>query len=169
MASDKSEFVITRSFDAPRELVWKAWTVPELMAQWWGPKGFKVGTYKLDFRPGGTYHYCMRGPDGKDMWGKFMYREIAAPEKIVFVNCFSDEAGDITRHPLNPSWPQQTLSTITFVEEGGGTKVIVRWVPIDPTEIERKTFDDNHASMQQGWGGTMDQLAEFLAKAKKAA
>ncbi|MFL5006133.1 MAG: SRPBCC domain-containing protein, partial [Microvirga sp.] len=90
-----AEFVITRAFDAPRELAWKAFTDPERMRQWWGPKGFSVIASKMDLRPGGTYHYGMRAPDGTPMWGRFVYREIAAPERIVLVNSFSDEAGGV--------------------------------------------------------------------------
>src|SRR5467141_4449519 len=83
---------------------WKAFTDPEHMKHWWGPKGFTVRITKMDFRPGGTYHYCMRSPDGRDMWGKFVYREIVAPERIVFINSFSDENGGLTRHPMSPTW-----------------------------------------------------------------
>jgi uncharacterized protein YndB with AHSA1/START domain len=77
------ELVITRTFDAPRELVFKAWTDPEHLQHWWGPKGFTFDVAKLDFRPGGIFHYSMRSPDGHVMWGKFVYREIVEPEKIV--------------------------------------------------------------------------------------
>jgi len=158
------EFTISRTFNAPREEVWKAWTVPELMAQWWGPKGFAIGKYTLDFRPGGTYHYSMKAPDGSIMWGKFLYRDITVPEKMVFVNCFSDEQGGITRHPFSATWPRETLSTVTFKEAAGKTTVTVNWVPLNATEEERKTFADGMAGMQQGWGGTLDQLEAFLAQ-----
>src|ERR1051326_3641549 len=96
-------FVITRAFDAPRELVWKAFTDPERMKHWWGPKGFTVIASKMDLRPGGIYHYGMKAPDGSAMWGKFVFREVAAPERMVFINSFSDEAGGISRHPMAPT------------------------------------------------------------------
>lgn len=89
--SDIKEFVIFRTFDAPRELVWKACTEPELMKQWFSPKGFTVRVAKMDFRPGGIYHYCQKSADGLEMWGKVVYREIVAPEKLVYINSFSDE------------------------------------------------------------------------------
>ena len=98
------ELVITRIFDAPRELVWKAWTEPERLMHWWGPKGFTVHTCKVDLRPGGVFHYGMRAPDGSDIWGKFIYREIVAPERIVFIGSFSDEKGGVTRHPMSRPW-----------------------------------------------------------------
>ncbi len=75
MTDKQPEFFISRLFDAPRERVWASWTEPKLMAQWWGPKGYKVKVANMDLRPGGTYHYCMQTPDGKDMWGKFIYHE----------------------------------------------------------------------------------------------
>jgi uncharacterized protein YndB with AHSA1/START domain len=76
--------------------------------QWFGPKGFKMPGAKIDFRPGGTFHYCMEAPNGEEMWGKFVYREIVAPERIVFVSSFSDEDGEVTRHPLSPDWPLES-------------------------------------------------------------
>jgi len=161
------EFVISRVFDAPRDLVWKAFTDPEHMKHWWGPKGFTVRVAKMDFRPGGSYHYCMRSPDGKDMWGKFVYREIVAPERIVFINSFSDENGGLTRHPMSPTWPLEMLSTFTFTERDGKTTFTVRWTPYNATDEERKTFDGAHGGMTQGWTGTLDQLAEYLAKAQQ--
>jgi uncharacterized protein YndB with AHSA1/START domain len=164
--TENIDFVISRTFDAPRDLVWKAFTDPERMKHWWGPKGFTVIASKMDFRPGGTYHYGMRAPDGSAMWGKFVYQEITPPERMVLINSFSDEAGGITRHPMAPNWPLQMFSTFTFEDVGGGkTKFTVRWSPHNATEEERKVFATSHDSMRGGWGGTMDQLATYLAKA----
>ncbi len=159
------EFVTIRVFDAPRELMWKVWTEPERLKRWFGPKGFKMPTCKMDLRPGGVFHYGLRSPDGHEMWGKWVFREIVKPEWLVFVVSFSDEKGGITRNPRSANWPLETLSTVTFAEQGGWTAVTVRWVPINATEPERKAFEDGRESMKQGWGGTMDQLAEYLAKA----
>ncbi len=162
-----ADFVISRVFDAPRDLVWKAFTDPEHMRHWWGPKGFSVIASKMDLRPGGGYHYGLKAPDGAAIWGKMVYREIVAPERIVLINSFSDEAGGTTRHPMTPTWPLEMLSTFTFEEQPGGkTKVTVRWSPHDATDEERKTFDTSHASMNQGWTGTFDQLANYLTKAR---
>ncbi|MEA2904497.1 MAG: hypothetical protein QOI12_1884 [Alphaproteobacteria bacterium] len=161
------DFVITRVFDAPRDLVWKAFTDPERMKEWWGPKGFSVIASKMDLRPGGTYHYGMTAPDGAAIWGKFIFREIVAPERMVFINSFSDEAGGLTRHPMAPTWPLEMLSTFTFEDAGGKTKVTIRWAPYNASEEERKTFDAGHDSMRQGWGGTMEQLQTYLAKVQQ--
>jgi uncharacterized protein YndB with AHSA1/START domain len=157
-------FVISRTFDVPRQRMWNAWTERDQLMQWFGPKGFKMTTAKLDFRPGGTFHYCLQSPDGKEMWGKFVYREITAPERIVLVSSFSDEAGGITRYPMSPTWPREMLSTFQFGEQDGRTTVTIEWAPLNPTEEERKTFESSRDGMKQGWGGTFDQLAEHLAK-----
>jgi uncharacterized protein YndB with AHSA1/START domain len=165
VAVSNQDFVITRIFDAPRDLVWKAFTDPQHMKQWWGPKGFTVIQSKMDLRPGGSYLYGMKAPDGSAMWGKFVYREVVPPERMVFINSFSDEAGGITRHPMAPTWPLEMLSTFTFEEAPGGkTKLTIRWSPHNATDEERKTFDAGHDSMRQGWGGTLEKLTAYLAK-----
>jgi uncharacterized protein YndB with AHSA1/START domain len=162
--AEQGTFVITRTFEAPRERVFAAFTNPEEMKKWWGPKGFTVIASKMDLRPGGTYHYGMRAPDGSAMWGKFVYREIVRPERIVLVNSFSDEAGGITRHPLSPTWPLEMLSTFRFDDDDGRTRLTVQWSLMEATEAERETFENAREDMKQGWTGTMDQLADNLAK-----
>ena len=98
--TEGKQFVITRAYEAPRELVWRAFAEADALAQWWGPKGFTVTVLGFEFRPGGTFHYRMDGPNGFTMWARFDYREIAEPERIVFVNAFSDEAGNLSRAPF---------------------------------------------------------------------
>lgn len=162
--SQTRDFVITRVFDAPRERVWTAWSEAERLAKWWGPKGCTIGVRKLDFRPGGVFHYSMQFNEGT-MWGRFVYREIAAPERLVFVNSFSDENGGITRAPFSPTWPLEVLNIVTFTERDGKTTLTLRGGPIDPTDEERRTYEGFFDSMQQGFGGTFDQLDAYLAKA----
>ena len=161
------DFVISRTLDAPRDLVWKCFIDPERMKQWWGPKGFKVIESKMDLRPGGSYHYGLQSPNGQSMWGKFAYQEIVPPEKLVLIDSFSDEKGGTTRHPGHEGWPLQMLSTFTFEEvPGGKTKFTVRWAPYNATEAEVHTFDSNRNSMTQGWSGTFEQLEAYLTTAK---
>ena len=161
------DFVISRVFDAPRNLVWKCFTDPERMKHWWGPEGFTVIAAKMDLRVGGIYHYGMKAPNGATMWGKFTYRDIVPQQRLVFVNSFSDENGGITRHPGSPTWPLQMLSTFSFEDAPGAeTKFTVTWRTLDATAEEQQTFDTMHASMTQGWSGTMEQLAAHLATAK---
>ncbi|MEW6688254.1 MAG: SRPBCC domain-containing protein [Pseudomonadota bacterium] len=156
-------FVIERVVDAPRERVWQAWTEVEQLKRWWGPKGFVVTHCTNDLRPGGLMHYCLRGPDGREMWGKFVYREIAKPERLVWINSFSDKDKGTTVHPMMPTWPREMHTAVTFEEQGGKTKITVRWVPIEGSnETERKTFDEGRPSMSQGWSGTFEQFDNFL-------
>jgi len=160
-------FVISRVFDAPREVVWKCFTDPEHMRQWWGPKDFKVLAFKMDLRVGGTYLYGMSAPNGSPMWGKFVYREIVPPERLEFINSFSDENGGTTRHPGHMSWPLEMLSIFTFEElPAGKTKFTVSWEPHNATEEERKTFEAGRDSMRMGWSGTLEKLEGYLTKAK---
>ncbi len=160
------DFVISRVLDAPRERVWQVLTEPEHVREWWSPTGFTMIAISVDLRPGGVFHCGMRSAEGYKMWGKFTYREIVAPERIVFVNSFSNEAGGVAKHPIVPTWPMETLITITLGEEPGGkTNFGVRWAPHDATEIEQKTFDVAHVGMKATWTGTLDRLAAYLAKA----
>jgi uncharacterized protein YndB with AHSA1/START domain len=164
--TESNDFVTSRVFDAPRELVWKCFTEPERMKQWWGPKGSTIVASKMNLRIGGTYHGAMRDSSGRVMWAKFIYREIVAPARLVWVHSFSDEAGGITRHPLSLTWPLEMLTTVTFEEQPGGrTKVTLRWLPINATAEEQKTFDAAHGGMTQGWAGTFDRLADYLPSA----
>jgi uncharacterized protein YndB with AHSA1/START domain len=130
-------FEISRVYDAPREKVWQAWTEPARLKHWWGPRGFTVHTCKVDLRPGGIFLYGMKAPDGAAMWG-------------------------ITRHPSSPGWPQYILSTVEFSALNGKTKVSISWIPHEASEAERRTFEEGRPSMQQGWGGTLDQLETYL-------
>ena len=160
------DFVITRTLDAPRNLVWKAFTEEDRMAKWWGPKGFKVIHSKMDLRPGGIYHYGLEAPNGSPMWGRFVFREVVPQEKLVLISSFSDEEGGVTRHPLHTEWPLEMLSTFSFQHAGNGkTKVTIRWAPHNATESEVETFEKGRPSMTQGWSGTFEQLEAYLAGA----
>jgi uncharacterized protein YndB with AHSA1/START domain len=162
---EEGQLVITRVFDAPRELVFKVWTEAEHLKHWWGPKGFSINVSKLELRPGGIFHYSMRTNDGHEMWGKFVYKEIAAPEKLVFINSFSDKEGNTVRAPFSQTFPLEIMNIITFSEHEGKTTLTLRGGPINANEDELKFFADMHESMQQGFAGTFDQLAEYLTKA----
>lgn len=161
------EFVISRLVDAPRERVWKAWSEPEQLQAWFGPKGFETFHARLDFRPGGTYHYGMRNAaGGVEMWGKWSFREITAPGRLSFVMAFSDKDGGLGRHPLAPSWPRQMLATILFAEMGGKTLVTIKSAPYEATEAEVKIFREGFSSMNQGWSGTFERLDAYLKEEK---
>jgi uncharacterized protein YndB with AHSA1/START domain len=157
-------FILTRVFQAPQQLLWDAWTKPLHLGQWMSPKGCAVLAVKMDFRVGGTYHYGLKLPNGDDMWGQWLFREILAPERLVFVQNFYNADGGMTRHPMATNWPLDTLSTITFSEHAGqshGTTVVLTWTPINASDEERAMFDSSHASMQQGWASMMEQLMAY--------
>ena len=157
------EFIISRTFNAPRELVWKAWTEAKAFEEWWGPKGCAVEIEEFDMKPGGKFHYSMQMPNGCVMWGIIHYRELVKPEKIVFVNSFSNEAGEITRAPFSETWPKEVLNVATFTEQANETLMELRGRPINVTPEEQATFEGMFGSMQQGFGGTFDQLEVYLA------
>jgi uncharacterized protein YndB with AHSA1/START domain len=155
-------FVITRSFDAPREMVFMAHAEKERLARWWGPKGWALEVKALDFRAGGVFHYGMRMASS-EMWGKFVYRDIVMGHRIVYVSSFSDPQGEVTRAPFfDGKWPLETLNTVTFTEQDGKTTLTLRAVPIDAKPEELAAFASNFKSMQGGFGGTYQQLEDTL-------
>jgi uncharacterized protein YndB with AHSA1/START domain len=162
-SADTSTFVISRIFEAPRDLVFRAHTECEHLKHWWGPKGFGVHTCRMDLRPGGMFLYGLRKPDGGDLWGRWIFREITPPQRLVFVTSFSDTQGGLTRNPWSAEWPLQILSTVELTEKDGRTTVTVTWQPLEASEIEIKTFIDGHPSMRGGWTGTLEKLAGYLA------
>ena len=167
-ASAFAPFLLSRTFDAPRDLVWQVHTECKHLVHWWSPKDFTVRSCKIDLRPGGIFHYRLTSPEGDDMWGRFVFREVVAPERLVYIVSFSDELAGIARHPMAPFWPLEILSTVTFAEKDGKTTLTVHWEPHAATEEERRAFDEGRASMQEGWTGTLDQLDRHLATLRSA-
>ena len=160
----RGPFTITRVFNASREVLWKAYTERDRLMRWFGPKGFTMSAATLDLRPGGVFHYCMRSPDGAEMWGKWIFREIVMPERLVYALSFSDAAAGVTRHPMCANWPLETLCTASFTEQDGGTAITLQWTALSAEEEEQKIFDASHDGMRIGCSGTFDQLEEYLAK-----
>jgi uncharacterized protein YndB with AHSA1/START domain len=160
------DFVISHVLRAPRDVAWDAWTQRDRLMAWFGPRGVTMPRSALDLKPGGVFHYLLRTPDGNDIWGKWVFREIVPRERMVFVSSFSDENVGVTRHPMAPDWPRELLTTVTFEDHAGkgrGTVVTVRWSVLNPTEAERRTFGAGMESMRNGWGGTFERLEEYLA------
>jgi uncharacterized protein YndB with AHSA1/START domain len=142
--SAQRELILARSFDAPREIVFKAWTKPEHLKRWWGPEGFTTPECEMEFRSGGVFRFIFRGPDGKDYPFDGFYVEIIEPEKIVFRGDIHDVPG------------QDVLTTITFSEHGGKTNLTVHQVYAADSDATR--------GAPTGWSQTLDHLAEFVAK-----
>jgi uncharacterized protein YndB with AHSA1/START domain len=164
-AAPVAELAVTREFDAPRDLVWKAWTEPERLAQWWGPSGSEIRVKGLDLRAGGFFLYSMKTPNGPEMWGKFVYREVNPQDCLVFVNCFSDANGGVTRNPWIAGWPLEILNTLTLTEHDGKTALTLRGGPINASAEELQTFAAGVSGMRQGFAGTFKQLDRYLAEA----
>jgi uncharacterized protein YndB with AHSA1/START domain len=161
----EGEFILSREFNAPRDMVFRAWTEAEHLARWFGPKGFTMASCTVDLRPGGVFHYGMRWPDGKVMWGKWVYREVTRPERLVHVFSFSDEAGGLTRNPFAPDWPAEILTTTTFAEHNGKTTLTIRSILPGASRAEREAFDVGQVNLRQGWADNFDRLAAHLAQA----
>jgi len=159
-SSAQQELVIERVFDAPRELVWRAWTEPEQVMRWWGPKGYTSPAAEIDLRVGGKYLWCMRSPEGQDLWSTGVYREIVPLERIVCTNSFSDEKGNVvpaSHYGIGGDMPQEMLGTVTFEDLGGKTRMTLRHEGLPAGEMS----DGANA----GWNEAFDKLAEYLVRA----
>jgi uncharacterized protein YndB with AHSA1/START domain len=157
----EQELVITRVFNAPRDLVWKAWTEPDLFKQWWGPKGFTAPVSTIDLRVGGRYLSCMRSPRGQEFWSTGLYSEIVPLERIVYTDSFSDEKGNVvpaTYYGMSTEFPFEMRVTITFEDQRGHTAMTLRHAGIPAGEMSDMT--------RAGWNQSFDKLAEVLNRDK---
>jgi uncharacterized protein YndB with AHSA1/START domain len=137
---------ITRVYDAPRELVWRAWTVPEELVQWWGPSGWStpLETVTMEVRPGGTFRLTSISDEGAEMPVVGVYREVAEPERLVL------------EEPPEHAWHEGAVSTVSFTDLGEGrTEVALR--------ATIQTTDEMRLNAERGMNGTLDRLAEHLA------
>ena len=160
--SDADEaIVITRTFDAPRERVFAAFTQPEALKKWWGPNGFTTPVARIDPRSGGIFHACMRSPEGQDFWSRGVYRELKSPERIVSTDTFADADGNIvdpSHYGMSPTWPREALVTLTFADRGGKTEFTLNHhVP--------GTTPNDRDMCRQGWNESLDRLAASVATA----
>ncbi|HWC28633.1 MAG TPA: SRPBCC domain-containing protein [Dehalococcoidia bacterium] len=150
---------ITRVFDAPRDLVWEAWTRPERFVQWWGPRDFTTPMCEIDLRPGGRLRFLMRPKEGPDIWCGGVFQQVEAPSKLVFTDYFTEESGEVafpTECGLSEEWPVQALVTVILEDLGGKTRLTLRHDASGglPEEFE---------GAEQGWGESFDRLGELLA------
>ena len=156
-------FVIKRTFAFDREVVFASFASPEAKSQWFaGPAGWQMLVRNMDFRAGGQLLYSLRMPDGQEMWGKFVYREILPPDRLVFVTSFSDQEGAVTRAPFNPKWPLEILNILTLSEHFSQTRLVLMGEPVNPTAEELELFESMLDSLHEGFSGTFDQLAAYL-------
>ena len=134
------------------------------LKNWWGPKGCILEIARFEFRLGGFFHYAMVFDNAPKMWGRFNYREIAAPQRMVWLNSFANERCGIARAPFSPSCPLEIQNSVTFIEYAGMTTVTLRAEPFGEMDDERRYFEALHASLEQGYAGTFEQLADHLAR-----
>lgn len=160
-------FQMTRVFNASRNRIWKAWSEADQLGHWWGPKGCAIEIARLEFQLGGFFHYSMKFEGAPTLWGRFNYREIVEPERIVWLNSFANEKCGIARAPFSKICPLEIENTVTFTERAGLTTVVLRAEPFGETAEERGFFDElcSSGSLEQGNLGTFEKLAEYLVKA----
>lgn len=159
------EALVTRTFDAPRQLVWDAFTKAEHLAHWWGAKGSKIEVKKLDLRPGGICHYYMESP-GMTTWGRFVYGEMQAPDFLEFVSGFSDENEGLTPNPWMKDWPLETFNRWEFTEAEGKCTVSISGGPLNATPEQLAMYEQAKPHIQGGFAGTFSVLDEYLASIK---
>jgi uncharacterized protein YndB with AHSA1/START domain len=151
------ELTITRVFDAPRALVWKAWTDPQQLMRWWGPKDYTSPFCKIDLRVGGKYLFCMRSPEGQDYWSTGVFRELVSMERIVLTDSFADEQGNVvpaSYYGMGEDFPQELEVTVTLEEVGDKTRMTLRHAGMPEGEMREQT--------RAGWNESFDKLAESL-------
>ena len=157
--SSRRTLVIDRVFDAPRELVWKAWTDPEMAKRWWGPRGFMAPAAEIDLRVGGKYLFAMQSPEfnnGEPIWSTGVYREIVPYERLVCTDSFADEKGNVvpaTHYGMTEDFPLEMLVTVELEEIDGKTKLTLRHEGMPA---------DMAADAETGWNESFDKLAASL-------
>lgn len=156
-------FSLTRTFKAPKRLVFRAFSSPEALSKWWGPVEAPIDVIKLDFRPGGIFHYKMKGEHIN--YGIFKYKEIDPPNSITWINSFANEKGEIIKPPFEGfDLPREILNKIILTENNGITTLVLSSKPVNASESEINTFISITESMEKGFGGTFDQLENYLKK-----
>ena len=162
--SDLPEYVLDREFDAPRDLVWRAWTDPEILHQWYGP-GVETVIHRYDLEPGGAWLNEMKFGEKSD-YSRMDFQEVVVEEKIVWLHSSTDADWNVINNPMMPGWPRVLLTTVTFTESGEKTNVQLRQVPVDASDEELACFEQMKSGMDGGWGKGYAMIDEILASLK---
>jgi len=165
--SDLPTYVLERVFNAPRELVWKTWTDPELLPRWYGPQVETI-IHRLELKPGGLWLVEMRW-GGKAHFQRVEYTEVTPPERLVWLHSSSDADWNVIASPMMENWPRVLLTTVTFEEDGERTKLRLTWVPHEASAAEIACFAEAMAGADKGWASGMDLLEELLAELQSEA
>ena len=155
VSTEGLDVVASRRFAAPRDRVFRAFTDCGDLTHWWGPAGWSLPVCEMDFRVGGTWFYCMRGPEDEDSCGRATYHEIAAPERIVYTDAFAQPDGA----PM-AGMPEMRI-TLEFSDAGGGTNVVSRARFASAEDLETVLATGMEAGLRETW----DRLAAYLAEA----
>lgn len=155
-------YVLEREFDAPRELVWRTWTEPELLARWYGPNVETV-VHRLDVTPGGLWLNEMKWGDNSH-YQRVEYTEVTPPERLVWLHSNTDADWNVVANPMMPDWPLVLLTTVTFDDAAGRTRLCLTWVPHEASEAEIAGFAAAIEGLDKGWGAGMALLEELLAE-----
>ncbi|MFN3232090.1 MAG: SRPBCC domain-containing protein [Alphaproteobacteria bacterium] len=160
--SELPEYVLDRAFDAPCDLVWRAWTDPVLLAQWYGP-GVETIIHKFDLRPGGLWFNEMKWGEKSDL-SRIEFREVSAPSKLVWHHSSSDADWNVIANPMMPDWPRTVLTTVTFEDQGDRTAVRLTWTPFEATEAEIACFAGAMDGFGKGWASGFSIIDEMLVE-----
>ena len=160
--SDAQEFVVDRLFDAPRALVWQAWTEPKLLARWYGP-GVDTIIHKFDLKPGGEWLNEMKWGDKSDL-SKAVFKEVVPQDKLTWHHSSTDADWNIVSNPMMADWPRVLLTVVTFMDEGEKTAVRLTWTPLDASEAELSCFANVVGNMGKGWESGFAIMDEILAE-----
>lgn len=163
---EKHELIVTRTFNAPRKLVYEAFTESGHLKHWWGPAGSVLHVQEFNLRPGGVFRYYTESAEGV-MWVRIVFHEMEEPGRLVFVNSFSDEAGNLIRAPFWPSYPLEILNEFTFTEEDGRTTLTMRSKPVNASNEDLLFFASVIPDIQEGFGGTFDRLSSYVGTLKQ--
>lgn len=161
--------VITQTLPATQSIAFDMFSQKEHVANWWGPKGMDMEIKTFDFRPGGIFHYVLKAGNGFEMWGKFTYLEINAPNRITLINSFSNAKAETIPAPLVPfgaDWPLEMWTEYRFEPTGEETLLTLTSYPQNASEASKQLFFENHQNMKLGFKGTFDALVEYLERIK---
>ena len=160
--SEVPEYVVDRKFDAPRAMVWRAWTDPELLARWYGP-GVDTIIHKFDLKPGGEWLNEMKWGEKSDL-SKAVFQEVVPEEKMVWHHSSTDADWNIVSNPMMADWPRVLLTVVTFKDDGDRTSVRLTWTPLDASEAEMACFANVVGNMGKGWESGFAIMDEILAE-----
>lgn len=157
------EFRMERTFAATRDQVWAAWTQPGSLEKWFGPKGCAAQSVKFELKPGGVALTKLTFPGAPPMHALFVFREIVAPRRLVWIHAVADETGRAVKHPMAQALPARMLVVMELVDQGATTKLTLTKTPFEATADEIEAFREMIPSFTMGWDGNFDVLDDFLA------